>query len=97
MERVVTTESGCWEWTGWRAHGYGYFFHEGKDQRAHRVSYELFVGSIPDGLVVMHSCDNRPCVNPDHLSVGTQADNVRDMVAKGRQRNRVAARMCGLA
>ena len=75
----------CWEWKGARnQYGYGIIRHEGRVLRAHRWAWSLVNGPIPEGLVVMHSCDNRGCVNPDHLSVGTQADNLRDMWAKGR-------------
>lgn len=72
----------CWIWTGpTNNHGYGRF---GGSRYAHRVSYQLAHGPIPPGMVVLHRCDNPPCVNPDHLSLGTQRDNVRDMVTKGR-------------
>lgn len=63
--------------------GYGQCGRQGK---AHRKAYERFVGPIPDGMVVMHLCDNRACINTEHLRLGTQADNMRDRDAKGRQR-----------
>lgn len=77
----------CWLWTGNRNRGkgwpntYGVFRYSG----AHRVSYTLCLGSIPEGLQVLHRCDNPPCVNPDHLFLGTQQDNMDDKMAKGRQ------------
>ncbi len=75
----------CWEWQGHvSSRGYGRFRDAKRVTAAHRIAYELAKGPIPDGLVVMHACDNRRCVNPSHLSVGTYADNNRDMMAKGR-------------
>lgn len=80
---------GCWLWTG-SVHdfGYGTFMCQGVHVYAHRVSYELFIGPIPKGLLVRHRCDNPPCCQPAHLLPGTDADNVRDMDERGR---RVAA------
>lgn len=77
----------CWEWSGSRdALGYGMFKHKGKTRRAHRISWESRYGKVPDGLLVLHHCDNPSCVNPAHLFLGTNADNNRDMVSKGRAR-----------
>jgi hypothetical protein len=74
----------CWEWTGRRLpHGYGRFDY-GRITLAHRVAWTLENGPIPAGLVVMHRCDNPPCVRPAHLRTGTMADNQRDMAHKGR-------------
>lgn len=88
MRRVVKTPS-CWLWTGAKCfHGYGQLKSErgGKMKMAHRVSYEVYVGPIPEGLKVLHECDNPPCVNPGHLRLGTQAENNQDREAKGRGR-----------
>lgn len=77
----------CWEWTGTLNSRYGYgMFHivEGKPILAHRFAYILSRGHIPDGLVLLHSCDNRPCVRPEHLKPDTQQANMDDMWEKGR-------------
>ena len=79
------TKESCWEWTAGKGiHGYGKIWNGGRTLRAHRVSYEIFVRDIPEGLHVRHKCDNPGCVNPYHLEVGTNADNVRDKVERGR-------------
>ena len=84
MSKVNKTDY-CWIWTGAKKpSGYGNFWMDGRYYNTHRASYLLHRGEIPDGLVVMHKCDNPSCVNPDHLSIGTSRDNVRDMMAKGR-------------
>ena len=78
----------CWEWHGGvrNAQGYGGFNWNGKKQMAHRVAWQLWVGPIPEGMSVLHRCDNRLCVRPDHLFLGTHLDNMRDAVAKQRTR-----------
>ncbi len=77
--------SGCWLWTGKLHFGYGRFSGVSKkDERAHRAAWILYKGAIPEGLCVLHHCDVRSCVNPDHLFIGTKLDNTRDCIAKGR-------------
>lgn len=78
--------SGCIEWAGPRDdNGYGRFTFKRGQSLAHRTAWRLFRGNIPDGLCVLHRCDNPPCVNPEHLFLGDRGDNARDMAAKGRQ------------
>lgn len=84
---VGKTDGGCWNWTGASQRGYGKINVGGRAggmMQAHRFSYQHFKGEIPKGMVVMHQCDNTRCVNPDHLSLGTQSENLADMRAKGR-------------
>ena len=87
---VVDAITGCWNWTSTvNGGGYGTIGlgtrSEGKDF-AHRVSYRLHCGDIPDGMVVCHKCDNRRCVNPEHLFLGSQQDNLDDAKSKARIR-----------
>lgn len=83
--RYVDKAGECWTWTGGRTiDGYGNFRADGAGISAHRFSYQLHNGAIPEGLFICHQCDNPPCVRPDHLFLGTPLDNVRDMYGKGR-------------
>lgn len=82
----VDKTEGCWLWSaGTCSRGYGNFKVKNKTLAAHRVSYLIHFGSVPSGLQVLHKCDTPACVRPDHLFVGTGADNMADKVAKGRQ------------
>lgn len=83
--RFQRTDSGCLEWAGHlNKHGYGRFVFDGKQWFTHRLAYVLGVGDIPNGLMVCHHCDNPPCGEIGHLFLGTAADNLADMRAKGR-------------
>lgn len=86
MRNVVMEEDGCWGWTGQISHnGYGRVDHKRKHYFAHRVSYVLWKGRIPDGLQIRHLCHNPPCTNPDHLTVGTAKQNSQDSVQADRR------------
>lgn len=90
--KVEKTDT-CWLWTGALQQGYGRMFYAAADRHprlAHRVAWELTHGPIPDGMFILHHCDNPRCVRPDHLFLGSQLDNMRDRSAKGR-----AARLRG--
>ena len=81
----VDRSGDCWEWQGtWTGSGRGIVRYEGKYRNASRVAYILTFGPIPNGLLVCHHCDNPLCVRLEHLFLGTQSDNMQDMVAKGR-------------
>lgn len=81
----VNEQTGCWEWQGqiWD-NGYGVIKCFGRMRGAHQLSHELFLGPVPDGLEILHSCDNKRCVNPDHLSAGTHARNMQEAWERGR-------------
>lgn len=86
----VEKTDGCWLWTASTfTDGYGKFKFDGKNRRAHRMSWIMENGEIPDGMVVLHSCDTPLCVNPAHLSLGTPKDNTQDMIKKNRQHNQI--------
>lgn len=84
---------GCWEWrASLCSSGYGSFLFEGRSERAHRVSWILSFGGVPAGLCVLHHCDNRRCVNPAHLYLGTKKDNAGDRERRGRSNHAIGFR-----
>lgn len=94
--RFVSPEpnSGCWLWvdSSYLRKGYGKFYINGRTLSAHRISYRMFCGEIPKNHVVMHKCDVTCCVNPDHLSTGTQRENIADMFSKNRQPRQIGSK-----
>lgn len=98
-QKWIFVPSGCWEWLSADPGTYGHFTMRGMGYRnqmnAHRASWILHNGAVPNGLFVLHKCDNKRCVNPEHLFLGTQADNMNDMSRKGRSYRGVRVRMFG--
>ena len=87
FEEKIDKSGDCWIWTAVLSNRrYGKFKLKGKMMSAHRASWIFANGKIPDGMCVLHHCDNPPCVNPDHLWLGTNKDNSGDMIKKGRAR-----------
>ena len=84
---AIAGEDDCWFWMAASKRGYGLVRHEGRQQMAHRVSYKISKGEIPEDLVVRHKCDNPSCVNPTHLELGTHKQNNADMYERGRNVN----------
>ena len=89
FDSLVIKKDGCWDWRGYICASYKYpMISNGyRTMKASRVSWMLFRGDIPDGLCVLHKCDNQRCTNPEHLFLGTHLDNMRDMIAKKRDFN----------
>ena len=82
---VLDNETGCWNWTGASADGYGQKYYRGRQHNVHRLAAHLWMGfDLESGLCVLHHCDNRMCLNPKHLFIGTKDDNNQDMCNKGR-------------
>ena len=87
---VPVTESGCWLWTACtNKKGYGRLSYKGKLGYAHRIAYQLHKGDIPEDMLVLHDCDNPTCVNPEHLHLGTNADNMIEMYQRNRFPNQI--------
>lgn len=91
LAKTKRAADGCLLWTGSKnSGGYGLVRWDGKTRKASRVAYEIASGApIPEGMLVCHKCDNPPCVDPDHLFLGTHTDNIRDAAKKGRLRNTI--------
>jgi hypothetical protein len=87
LSKYEILENGCWRYTGGlNGQGRGNIWDSGRTRSAHVVSFEIHKGPIPEGMQVCHTCDFGACINPDHLFLGTQLDNIHDMINKGRDR-----------
>lgn len=92
LEKIVIMEDGCWHWNALRdKNGYGKFSIKGKSIRSHRFAYQTWIGPIPNKMLVCHKCDCPPCVNPEHLFLGTEKDNANDMCSKNRQHRMIGS------
>ena len=90
LKRIKIDDNGCWLLPlSKKNNGYSKMRINGVNKRAHKVSWEIFVGPVPEGLLVLHHCDIRHCVNPEHLWLGTAKDNYEDMIRKNRGRNNI--------
>ena len=86
FNKVDSMQAGeCWNWDSTISdHGYGDFWCLGKRCRAHRISWEIYYGEIPEGILVLHKCDNKRCINPAHLYLGTNSDNMKDYLERSK-------------
>lgn len=88
FESKINKTDSCWLWTAYKNNnGYGMFWLNGKLLLSHRISFTFYKEEIPEGLNICHTCDNPGCVNPKHLFLGSQKDNIKDMCLKGRAKN----------
>lgn len=94
-KHAIKNETGCWGWKGGNAKKYPSLYYDLKGISAHRASYMLFKGEIPDGMLILHSCDNTKCCRPSHLRYGSQLDNVKDMYDRGRKNDKVSEEASG--
>jgi transcriptional regulator len=85
-ENITVDDNGCWVWNGYVRGNYPCISIKKVFCPVHRLSYEMWAGDIPTGLIVRHKCDNPKCVNPDHLELGTHKDNTKDMITRGRNK-----------